>query len=81
MYEIIKNSKKATEINKSNEHVLENEEVMTIKDLEKREIEKVLAKYGHIKEGKTDAAKALGISRATLYRKLKEYNIKSQNAN
>ncbi|WP_406547924.1 helix-turn-helix domain-containing protein [Clostridium ljungdahlii] len=54
---------------------------MTIKDLEKREIKKALAKYGHTKEGKTDAAKALGISRATLYRKLKEYNIKSQNAN
>lgn len=79
--ENIKNSKKVIEINKLNEHVSENEEVMTIKDLEKREIGKALAQYGHTKEGKSDAAKALGISRATLYRKLKEYNINSQNTN
>lgn len=73
-------SQEVNEIEKSKEKTTETEEIMPIKYLEKREIEKALEKYGHTLEGKSNAAKALDISRATLYRKLKEYNINSQSA-
>lgn len=43
--------------------------------LERIEIIKALEKYGYTTEGKLQAAKSIGISRSTLYRKLKEYNI------
>ncbi|MEA3423194.1 MAG: sigma 54-interacting transcriptional regulator [Bacillota bacterium] len=38
-------------------------------------IENALSKYGNSTIGKENAAKALGISKATLYRKMKEYQI------
>ncbi|HYF84428.1 MAG TPA: sigma 54-interacting transcriptional regulator [Clostridia bacterium] len=47
--------------------------------LEKNEIIKALNKYGYTTKGKVMAANVLSISRASLYRKLKEYNINSQN--
>lgn len=50
-------------------------EITPIKNLEKIEIEKALNIFGHTTEGKLKAAKALGIGKSTLYRKLKEYNI------
>ncbi len=43
--------------------------------LEKKAIKAALQKYGHSTFGKEKAASALGISRATLYRKLKAINI------
>ena len=44
--------------------------VVPLKDLEKQEIQKALQLYGTDTEGKKQAAKALGISLATLYRKM-----------
>lgn len=43
---------------------------------EARFISSVLKEYGNEKSGVTLAAKSLGISRASLYNKIKEYNIK-----
>lgn len=44
--------------------------VICLKELEKREIKKALKLFGEDTEGKKRAAKALGISLATLYRKM-----------
>ncbi|MGK0469305.1 MAG: transcriptional regulator with PAS, ATPase and Fis domain [Clostridium sp.] len=54
-----------------NESVL----IMPIKELEKVEIKKALDYFSDSKQSITKAAGALKISRATLYRKLKEYGI------
>lgn len=43
--------------------------------LERQEIEKALSRFPRNKEGISEVTKALGISRATLYRKIKEYNL------
>ena len=48
-------------------------EVMPIAQAERRLILLALEKFGMTLEGKEQAAKALGIGKATLYRKLKEY--------
>lgn len=51
--------------------------VETINDLESKAIEQAI----HVYRGNlTEAAKALGIGRATLYRKVKQYNIDTQAA-
>jgi transcriptional regulator with PAS, ATPase and Fis domain len=50
--------------------------IMSIKELEKKEIQKALDYFGHSKQAITKAAEALELSRATLYRKIKEYEIK-----
>jgi transcriptional regulator with PAS, ATPase and Fis domain len=56
--------------------------VIPIKELEKKEIQKALDYFGHSKQAITKAAQALELSRATLYRKIKEYEIKQyQNEN
>ncbi len=47
-------------------------ENLTISAVEKQMIQNYLAKY---KYNKTEAARALGMSRRTLYRRLKEYNL------
>ena len=54
------------------------EEIRTLEDLEKEEIKKAFNKYKHYKKDKELVAKALGISRATLYRKLEKYNLISK---
>lgn len=54
------------------------EEIRTLEDLEKEEIRKAFDKYKHYKKDKELVAKALGISRATLYRKLEKYNLISK---
>ena len=46
--------------------------------LEKEEISKALNKFKHYKKDKELVAKSLGISRATLYRKLEKYNLISK---
>ena len=46
-----------------------------LKLLEKEAIVNALHFYGNTPEGKEKAAEAMGISRATMYRKLKEYDI------
>jgi transcriptional regulator with PAS, ATPase and Fis domain len=63
---------------KVSESTLENKKdvgIVPIKELEKNEILKALEYFGHSKQSITKAAEALELSRATLYRKLKEYKI------
>ena len=57
---------------------VETEDIETLDELERREIIKALNKYKGYKKDKDLVAKALGISRATLYRKLDKYNIISK---
>ncbi len=52
------------------------EGITPIKELEKKEIEKALLYFQNRNQSINCAAKALGMSRATLYRKIKEYEIK-----
>lgn len=59
--------------NEVSNNVLEKESLIPIKELEKAEIEKALELFGNSNEGIEKAAKALGISRATIYRKIKSY--------
>ena len=60
----------------------ENVGIIPIKELEKKEIQKALEYFGHSKQAITKAAEALELSRATLYRKIKEYKIEQyQNEN
>lgn len=50
-------------------------ELIPLKDMEKMCIQEALRKYGSTSEGKSRAAKALGIGRSTFYRKLSEYKL------
>ncbi len=61
-----------------NQVSMEIEDIETLDELERREIIKALNKYKDYKKDKDLVAKALGISRATLYRKLDKYNIISK---
>ncbi|MFZ5649005.1 MAG: sigma-54 interaction domain-containing protein [Bacillota bacterium] len=47
----------------------------TLKNMEKNHIKSALDVFGHSTEGKKQAADALGIGIATLYRKIKEYSL------
>ena len=66
---------KCTSVNEVRE---DNREIRTLEDLEKQEIIRALDKFKDFKKDKELVAKALGISRATLYRKLEKYNIVSK---
>lgn len=57
------------------EKIIDNSEIIPIKDLEAREIKKALDMYGTTTEDKKKIAKKLGIGIATLYRKIDEYNL------
>ena len=48
-------------------------EIVPLRDLERNEIQKALKRYGDLKNNKEKVCQALGISKATLYRKIKEY--------
>ena len=52
------------------------EEIKTVEQLEKEEIEKAIKKYGSNTQEMKQVAEALNIGIATLYRKVKKYNIK-----
>ncbi|WLD29592.1 Anaerobic nitric oxide reductase transcription regulator NorR [Clostridioides difficile] len=52
-----------------------SDKIIPLDELEKIEIIKALNKYKDYKRDKELTAKALGISRATLYRKIEKYNI------
>ena len=52
-----------------------SELIIPIKDLEKNEIKKAIKRFGKDKRAMEKIAEALGISRATIYRKIKEYNL------
>ena len=54
----------------------EDDTINKLEDIEKTEIIKALKKYSKYKGDKELAAAALGISRATLYRKIEKYSIK-----
>lgn len=49
---------------------IKNDKIRTLKEIEREEIEKAIDYYGNTTEGKIEAANALGIGIATLYRKL-----------
>ena len=49
---------------------MKKDKIRTLKDIEQEEIQKAIEYYGNTTEGKIDAANALGIGLATLYRKL-----------
>lgn len=51
------------------------DEVKSLKELEKNEIAKALKKYGNNTMGKKIAARKLGLGIATLYRKIDEYGL------
>ena len=55
----------------------DGQKVRTINELESLAIENAIHEYGG---NLTEAAKALGIGRATLYRKVKQYNIDPSSA-
>ena len=57
---------------------LYKEEIKTVEELEKQEIEKAIKKYGSNTQGMKQVAKALDIGIATLYRKVKKYNINAE---
>lgn len=57
------------------ERVIDDKEVIPLKELEEREIKKALKIYGITTEDKKKIAKKLGIGIATLYRKIDEYNL------
>ncbi|WIF94245.1 sigma 54-interacting transcriptional regulator [Caminicella sporogenes] len=61
--------------NKHGKNMAADDIIISIQDLEKREISKAIRKFGRTKKGIEEAAKVLGISRATIYRKLKKYSI------
>lgn len=55
---------------------LYKEEIKTMEQLEKEAIENAIKKYGSNTEGMKKVAEALNIGIATLYRKIKKYDIK-----
>ena len=57
---------------------LYKEEIRTVEELEKQEIEKAIKKYGNNTQEMKQVAKALNIGIATLYRKVKKYNINAE---
>ncbi|MEG0857683.1 MAG: helix-turn-helix domain-containing protein [Terrisporobacter sp.] len=57
---------------------LYKEEIKTMEQLEKDEIEKAIKKYGSNTQEMKQVAKALNIGIATLYRKVKKYNINAE---
>ncbi len=58
--------------------IIEDDKINKLEELEKKEIIKALKIYKGYKKDKDLVAKALGISRATLYRKLDKYEIISK---
>ncbi|WP_092922494.1 sigma-54 interaction domain-containing protein [Romboutsia hominis] len=73
--DVIPNKLKNVELE---EVLVQNDKIITLEELEKAEIIKALHKYKDYKKDKELVAKALGISRATLYRKLEKYKIISK---
>ena len=73
--DVIPNKLKNVELE---EVLVQNDKIRTLEELEKAEIIKALHKYKDYKKDKELVAKSLGISRATLYRKLEKYKIISK---
>ena len=68
-------SKKSGNLKNIDENKKEAIIFRTIEDIEKDQISKALEYYRPYKNDKDKVANVLGISRATLYRKIKKYNI------
>lgn len=51
------------------------EEIMPLETLERSALKKALDRFGYNEDGKIRAAQALGISRATIYRKIEKYGL------
>ena len=71
----INRPKALNSINSSLLDELYKAEIKTVEQLEKEEIEKAIKKYGNNTQEMKQVAKALNIGIATLYRKVKKYNI------
>lgn len=67
-----KESEKKSSVYSETENKIEEEDTMSLEEMEKAAIKKALDKNDH---NMTKIAKALGITRATLYSKIKRYNI------
>lgn len=67
-----KESEKKSSVYSETENKIEEEDTMSLEEMEKVAIKKALDKNDH---NMTKIAKALGITRATLYSKIKRYNI------
>lgn len=52
--------------------VMQTDQLLTLQEIERMEIRKAISRYGNTTQGKQQAARQLGISLATLYRKLGE---------
>ncbi len=73
LIDLLEQSRHTTQLPPSNDtEQKEYDEVIPIEEMEKRLIIKALKKFNGRRR---DAAKALGISERTLYRKIKEYNL------
>lgn len=59
--------------------VEDDERIHMLKDLENKEIEKTLKRFGITTSGKREAARSLGIELATLYRKMETTNSHNEN--
>lgn len=57
----------------------DTKDIVPLEILEREALEKSLARFGFSDEGKRKAAQALGISRATIYRKIERYGLRLQN--
>jgi transcriptional regulator with PAS, ATPase and Fis domain len=66
---------KSRDSNKMQNTKMEYDGIIRLETLEQSEIERALKKYGHNEQGIRLCVSDLGISRATLYRKIKKYNI------
>ena len=56
-------------------NTFENKEIKTLAELEKDAIKSLLGKFGNSSKDKIKVANTLDISLATLYRKIKQYNL------
>lgn len=66
---------KVRNYNKSNYCIHTDDDIKSINFLEREEIKKAIKKYGLTAEGISTICSKLDISRATFYRKIKKYNI------
>ena len=55
--------------------------ILSVQELEQRESQRELSAFGTGKKGKQKAAEALGISVATLYRKMEQYQFEKKEVN
>ncbi|MGQ9557572.1 MAG: sigma-54-dependent Fis family transcriptional regulator [Desulfurispora sp.] len=53
--------------------------IVPLEEMEKVAIQRALQRFGWHEEGKRQAAAALGISRATIYRKIEKYRLRPEN--